>query len=315
MTAPLSPLDLREDAVGIVGVGLIGGSIAAALKARGFTGPIIGSGRDPARLEAARRAGLLDKVTTGPPRASLIVVCTPVDRIAADVRAAAELAAPGTLITDAGSVKGPLCRELAGALPEGVAFIGAHPLAGSEKQGFEHAAADLFVDALCVIVGVQPSGCDAGVQASACDVGVQASACPDSLKAVLQRELQRTERFWQSLGARTVRMTAEDHDRAVARTSHLPHVVAAALVASLTPSDAPLAATGFRDTTRIAAGALDLWTAILLANAPATLAALDTFRDRLDEYRTAIAERDAAKLKRLLAQSKTTRDALRKNQA
>ncbi|MEX0715047.1 MAG: prephenate dehydrogenase/arogenate dehydrogenase family protein [Planctomycetaceae bacterium] len=303
MTASPDSADLREDSVGIVGVGLIGGSIAAALKARGYAGTIIGSGRDRSRLEAAREAGLLDEFTTDPPHASLVVVCTPVDRIAQDVRLAAAAASPGTLITDAGSVKGSIRRELDGAMPEGVAFIGAHPLAGSEKQGFEHASADLFVDALCVVVpsdeaslAHRKAGEPRPMRVVSADEGDPAQA------------LARAERFWHSLGARTLRMTADEHDRSLARTSHLPHVAAAALVASLGASDFPFAATGFRDTTRIASGDPDLWTAILLANARPALDAIDTFRDRLDEFRTAIAAGQGGAVKKLLAQSKARRD-------
>lgn len=298
--------DLPEESVGIVGVGLIGGSIAAALRARGYKGKIIGSGRNPARLEAARKAGLLDETTTDPPQASLVVVCTPVDRIARDVRLAAAIAAPGTLITDAGSVKGSICRELAGALPEGVTFIGAHPLAGSEKQGFEHAHADLFVDALCVLISE-----DDGVRGhrKAGEPRLMRERILDE-REDLRNALTRAERFWQFLGARVVRMSADDHDRVLARTSHLPHVVAAALAGSLSESDLPFAATGFRDTTRIASGDPELWTAILLANAQCALDAIDSFRDLLDEFRAAIAAGDTTKLESLLDHARSIRAAL-----
>lgn len=304
MPASTDEFDRPEASVGIVGVGLIGGSIAAALKSRGYAGKIIGSGRDRSRLEAARQAGLLDEITTDPPQATLVVVCTPVDRIVKDVRSVTAIASPGTAITDAGSVKGSICRELTAGLPDGVTFVGAHPLAGSEKQGFEHAEAGLFVDALCAIVADDDD-----------PVGHRRAGEPRAMRVVdpdggdPRQALARVERFWQSLGARTLRMSADEHDRSLARTSHLPHAVAAALVASLGQRDFPFAATGFRDTTRVASGDPELWTAILLANAPAALDAIDTFRDRLDELRTSIAEGKGWAIKKFLAQAKAARDA------
>jgi prephenate dehydrogenase len=282
---PLSPSQFPADTtVAVVGVGLIGGSIAAALKSRGHRGRVVGVGRSADRLETAASAGLLDDFTTSPTaiRADLWVVCTPVDRIAADVRAIADATHPGTLITDAGSVKGPICRELE-SLPGGVTFVGSHPLAGSEQRGFEHARADLFQGRTCVIT---PPG----------------DASPD--------DVARLTAFWRSLGLRVVRMTPEDHDEALAYTSHAPHAVAAALAAALTDAERPLTATGFADTTRIAAGDPDLWAAIFLQNADALERGLKRFAGRLDAIRAAITARDAAALKNLLRAAKTNRDAL-----
>src|SRR5690606_26208423 len=126
------------DAIAIVGVGLIGGSIAAAVTQRGIARTVIGVGRSRDRLEAAIEAGIIDRAATDfdtIDAAELVVVCTPVDRIVDDVRRAAILG-PGTLITDAGSVKKCIVDELSGSLPEGVSFVGAHPMAGSEKTGW-----------------------------------------------------------------------------------------------------------------------------------------------------------------------------------
>src|SRR5580704_8801241 len=140
--------------IGIVGCGLIGCSIAAALKSRGFRGRIVGCGRPGANLETALGRKLVDSVESDLSRAGhacdLIVVCTPVDRIVTDVRAAAQGARAGTLITDAGSAKQSICTAI-GQLPAGVTFIGSHPIAGSEKQGCGHADADLFQDHVCVL--------------------------------------------------------------------------------------------------------------------------------------------------------------------
>ena len=273
-------------AIGIVGVGLIGGSIAAAIKQLEPGTRVIGIGRSQVRLEAARDAGLLDVAATDMSAVRdcrLVIVCTPVDRIVADVHAAATQLAPGAIVTDAGSVKARICAELVSGLPDGVHFVGSHPLAGSEKNGWEHSDADLFRDRVCVVT---PS-----------------AATPDDA-------CRTAESFWRGLGMRVVRMSPEDHDRALATTSHVPHVAAAAVAAQLTQEWLDLAATGFRDTTRIAAGDPDLWSAILLANRNPVIAGLANLIDRLDEFRTAIADGDVSRLKHLLSDSKALRDRL-----
>jgi len=273
-------------AVGIVGVGLIGGSLAAALKKRGYPGRVLGGGRNSQRLEQARTRGLIDAAAdprTLAETCDLIVVCTPVDRIVDDVRALAPHARPGTLLTDAGSTKREICRALAAGLPRGVTFVGSHPLAGSEKQGFEHADPELFGDRTCIVTA------EGSASAEARD---------------------RLRRFWEYVGARVVEMPADQHDRILAQTSHVPHAAAAALALTLDDAHGALAASGFRDTTRIAAGDPALWAAILLSNADEIADGMSVLEGRLAELRRAIAERDAPALKKLLELAKRKRDAL-----
>lgn len=284
--APLSE-PLSETTVVIVGVGLIGGSIAAALKRRGFSGRLIGVGRNASRLQAAQNAGLVDSSSThlseAAQHADLLVFCTPVDRIVPGVRTAAPMCRKGSLLTDVGSVKDTIFRELAGQLPQGVHFIGSHPLAGSEKQGFEHADPDLFDSRVTVVTP-------------------DASTPPD--------QLARLKRFWEFVGSHVVELSAEEHDRALAQTSHLPHVAAAALAAMLSACNGRLAASGFRDTTRIAAGDPALWTTILLENAEQIVNSIDGYLHTLSEFRRAVADHDAVALKKLLETAKTNRDTL-----
>lgn len=272
----------------IVGVGLLGGSVALAAKQRGLCQHVVGIGRNAERLQAAVDAGVIDSFATSivdvDPVWGFVVVGTPVDRIVADVRAVAECSRPGTLITDVGSVKGAICRDLAGGLPEGVHFVGSHPLAGSEKRGFEVAAPDLFDGRVCVVT-------------------------PDD--ASDSAAVERTTVFWETLGSRIVRMAPDAHDVALATTSHVPHVVAAALAAALPESERDLAATGFRDTTRIASGDPDLWVAILQENAAAVEASLGRFDAALDAFRQAIRKGDAGELKKHLELAKRSRDALK----
>lgn len=287
MNVPAGGSKLQDASVAIVGVGLIGGSIAAGLKQRHFSGEILGVGRNIDRLQAARDAGLLDAVSSdlrdAAKRASLFVFCTPVDLISGGVRTVASEAEGGTLLTDAGSVKQSICGELTGSMPSGVVFIGSHPLAGSERAGFEHARGNLFEGRLVVI-----------------------TPQPETPAA----EITRLRSFWEFLGAEVVELSPAQHDAFLAQTSHLPHVVAAALAAMIPEEARPFAATGFRDTTRIAAGDPDLWTGILLHNSDHLLSAIDRYAEAVSEFRAALSTRDAARLKTLLQDAKTKRDAL-----
>jgi prephenate dehydrogenase len=273
-----------EQTVAIVGVGLIGGSIARALKWRRAASTVIGVGRDAARLEEPRKKGWLDRITTrmedAAREADLIVFCTPVDRIVNGVREAAASCRSGTLLTDAGSVKGPICAALEGTLPAGVEFVGAHPLAGSEKKGCEFAHPELFVERVCVV-----TPCDTTSNGARSRVTV----------------------FWQMLGMRVIEMTPAAHDRALAETSHLPHLIAATLAATLSPENRELAATGFRDTTRIAVGDPELWTAILLSNADEVLRSLAKFEQSAIQFRRALEARDSQRLQDLLTAAKLNR--------
>lgn len=281
------PLEQSIETVVIIGVGLIGGSIAAGLKACGFTGRIVGVGRNLSRLQAAESAGLIDSATVelaeAAGQASLLIFCTPVDRIVEGVRTAAANCRPGTLLTDTGSVKGSICRDLANSLPDEVTFIGSHPLAGSEHRGFEHAQPDLFQGRVAVIT-------------------------PNL--STPEQELARLKRFWQSLGSTVIEMSAAEHDRVLALTSHLPHVAAAALVEMLPAGTRPFAASGFCDTTRIASGHPDLWRGILLENADEIVNKIDTYIDKLAEFRACLTGRDHDGLKNLLEVAKTNRDRL-----
>lgn len=286
---PAPPL---EETVAIVGVGLIGGSLAAALRQRKVARRVIGVGRDASRLEAARTAGLIDEGSTDladvARRANLIVFCTPVERVAEGVRTVlAALASDSPLVTrhssllltDAGSVKGPICEALAD-VPN---FIGAHPIAGSHRQGFEAAEADLFEGRVCVLT---------------------------PLPTADQEQLRRLERFWRAVGMRPVTMTPDDHDRALAMTSHVPHVVAASLAATLSPENRPFTGTGFRDTTRVAAGDPALWSGILLNNAAHVIDGLESLQQRLESFRTAIQLGHAEVLTQLLSEGQRGRESL-----
>jgi prephenate dehydrogenase len=275
------------DSLTIVGVGLIGGSIGLAAKARAATRHVVGLGRKPENLVRAQELGVIDEWTTdlaaGVRSADIVVFCSPVDRIARQAIDAAPYAKPLALFTDAGSTKANIVRDLEAKLPDHLRFVGAHPLAGSEKQGAENARADLFEGRVCVLTPTART-----------DVAA----------------LERVSLFWQALGCEVKRLTPEEHDLALATTSHLPHFLAALLAGSLPTAWRPFTATGFRDTTRIASGDPALWTAIARENAVALAHAVDKFGDRLGELRQAVLNQDTDELTRILTDAKRVRDAL-----
>ncbi|HUQ72639.1 MAG TPA: prephenate dehydrogenase [Planctomycetaceae bacterium] len=281
-TAP-EPL---EDTLAIVGVGLIGGSIAAAARRRGLARRILGVGRNRQRLEQARTAGVIDAVASDPAgvgSTALVIFCTPVDQIARGAGDWLPRLPPGCLVTDAGSTKHRLCDALAPWAGRQPAFIGSHPIAGGEKQGFEHADPDLFVGRTCVIT-------------------------PQAQHR--EQDIVRVTRFWEALGMMVVSLSPAEHDLALAATSHVPHVVAAALAASLTDADRGFTGTGFATTTRIAAGDPELWTAILRENAAEVAGGLSRIQQRLAAFEQALRSDDASALKIMLQAAKTQRDAL-----
>jgi len=278
---------MRIPTLAILGVGLLGGSLALAARSRRLADRILGVGPHPEALARARQRGLIDEsfseAAPAARRAQAIVVCTPVDCIVDHVLAAANACAPGTLLTDVGSTKAVIVRQLQGRLPTGQSFIGSHPLAGSEKRGSDYADAHLFAGRLVVVTPAED----------------------DEPAAV-----HRVTAFWEALGSRVTLMTPEQHDRALAMTSHLPHLVAAALAGVLPPEQYPLTATGFRDTTRVAAGDTTLWTGILLHNREAILQALASFEGALAQFRDALVSGDRAAIDALLTQGKRGRNAL-----
>lgn len=285
MTHSSLSLPLEENVV-IVGIGLIGGSLAAAIKRRNVARTVIGVGRSSSRLQEARTAGLIDEATTDISsvleRANLVVFCTPVDRIVQDVLQFASAAGDrsgGMLLTDVGSVKAEICQRLSAVKD----FVGSHPIAGSHKHGFEAADADLFEGRTCVLTPIPSS-----------PVG----------------QIDRLDRFWRSVGMRTVHLAPDVHDRKLAITSHLPHLIASALASTLTDEDRAFTGSGFRDTTRVAAGAPDLWTDIFLQNAESVIEGLDHFQEWVARFRAALISRDSAALHALLENGQSSRIAL-----
>jgi prephenate dehydrogenase len=276
----------------IVGVGLLGGSVAKAARSGGLARRIVGVGRDPERLRPAVDDGTLDTAVTdleaGVREADVILLAAPVLAIEGLLERVWGAAANGALITDVGSTKRNIVRaaeRLAVTRPLG--FVGSHPLAGSEQAGYRVARADLFRGATVVVTPTEKTELAA---------------------------LKTTTELWEALGARVTSLDPETHDRTVAAISHLPHLIACALVdgaGRVEPGALELAARGFRDTTRIAGGDPDMWTEIFLANRDALTAGIEAFRQALGDLQRVIDAGRADALRAELARIKAIREQLR----
>jgi prephenate dehydrogenase len=273
--------------VAIVGVGLIGGSIGLSLRQRGLADAVVGIGRRQVSLRIARRVGAITHTTIdlakGVADADLVIVCTPVGDIIGQVREIALHCPEGTLITDSGSTKQSIVAALDTGLPRGCRFLGSHPIAGSEKTGPSCADPELFNGRVAVLTPT---------------------------KNTRAEDYDLIEEFWESLGAVVLQMTPEEHDRALAVTSHLPHMAAAALANTISENYFRVAGCGLLDTTRVAASDPVLWRQILLMNRENALAALEQFGAKLTALYGAIRDKNEAELERFLTTAKKNRDAL-----
>ncbi len=272
------------DRVAVVGLGLLGGSVALAARRRGAAAQVVAATRrEEARQRALREGAVdavleLDEVAVG---AELVVLATPVYAMPDVLRRLAPRLDEGAIVTDVGSVKAPLAETLPGLLPPRARYVGSHPMAGSHERGMDHARADLFRGAACIVTHARD---DAAVD--------------------------RVCAFWEALGAVVMRRDAAVHDAEVAWVSHVPHVLAFAFARALGAAPAgarELAGPGFRDFTRIALSDAELWGDILTANSKAVAAPLQAAGAALSELSRTIESGDAEALERLLA---TARQAL-----
>ncbi|MFZ5862779.1 MAG: prephenate dehydrogenase [Nitrospirota bacterium] len=276
----------------MIGVGLIGGSFAWAAKQRGLAREVIGVEIDPASSRRAVDRGVVHAMATmadGVRGADVAVLAVPVGRIEAVAREVAPFAADSTVVTDVGSVKSRVVERLE---PLFSRFVGGHPMAGSERSGVDAASADLFDGAQCVLTPTPRT------DARALDV---------------------VEGLWAGVGASMVRLSPAAHDELVAAVSHVPHVAAAALVnAAAAAADGralALAAGGFRDTTRIASGAPDLWRDICLMNREPVLATLKAYLKEVESVRDAIERGDGGALLDALSRARAARDRMPEGEA
>jgi prephenate dehydrogenase len=268
--------------VAILGVGLIGGSLAAALRGRGLARRIVGCDRDAAVCARGLALGLLDAQAADPAQAvqgaDMVVLAAPVGSMPQLLSAIAGALAPGAIVTDVGSTKSDVLAAARAALgPAFERFVASHPIAGGERSGLEHADRDLLEGRTVVVTPAHDTGAEA---------------------------LAQVERLWRACGARVERMSAAEHDRIFASVSHLPHVLAFALMAQVAGhSDAQrrlaLAGSGFRDFTRIAASSPQMWRDIALANRDAIGQELRGYVAMLQRIERAMAAADAPALQQL----------------
>lgn len=263
--------------VTIIGVGLIGGSFGLAIKRRGLAGHVIGAGRSQASLDRARDLGAIDEIAAdvrnAVKRSSFVFLAAPVRAICRSVESIAPLVSRTALVTDAGSTKTAIVSVAERLWGSPVMFVGSHPMAGSEKSGVEYATPELFEGR---IVAITPTD----------------RTDRDAVEAVVD--------VWHAIGAQTIEVSPERHDEIVARTSHVPHVIAALLVSLVQEIDSEttrkLAGTGLRDSTRLADSSSEMWRDICMTNNANIREGLREFRKFLDQTIESLAQKDDERL-------------------
>jgi prephenate dehydrogenase len=275
----------------IIGVGLLGGSIGLAAKKRRVAGEIAGFVRRAKNISDCEKFGATDFATTdliaAVSNSDLIILCTPLAQMLPLTKQFLSALKRGAIVTDVGSVKTGIVRELESLVAKsGAYFVGSHPMAGAEKTGVSAARENLFENAVCVLTPTKKSN-----------------------KAAVRK----LEQFWKSIGARVLKLDAAQHDLLVSRTSHLPHAVAAALAnLVLNPASpkhqAALCANGFRDTTRIASGSPEMWRDIALANRKNLSRSLDVLIVDLQKFQRTLKKSDAKAVSKFFATAKSRRD-------
>ncbi len=273
--------------VTIIGLGLIGGSLGMAIKRRGLAHKVVGLSRKRSTIQEAKRLRAIDEGTTDSVRAvsdaDLVVLAAPVEAITPLAQRLAASLKEGSVITDVGSTKAKIVRELERSLPRWVSFVGAHPLAGSEKRGIAAASAQLFDGSRCILTPT-------------------ARTNPTALRKV--------KALWSALSVDVVTLSPKQHDRLLAQTSHLAHLVAFGLVAATDRQALAIAPRSFLDATRVAKSDPDLWDDILLSNQKAILAAMDRFEKRWRKARQLLVRSDHQALRRFLAHAYAKRHVL-----
>ncbi|PLX74785.1 MAG: prephenate dehydrogenase/arogenate dehydrogenase family protein [Desulfuromonas sp.] len=277
----------------VIGVGLIGGSFALALKQAGVVGEVVGVGRGVDNLKTALKLGIVDRYTTDPAEgvddADLVFLATPVLSAGDVVEQIAANLKPGAIVTDGGSVKEAMIDAIEPLLPESVHFVPGHPIAGTEHSGAEAAFATLYRDRRCILTPTEKTDADA---------------------------VSLVKSLWQKAGSEVVVMDVEKHDRVLAAISHLPHMVAYALVVAGSSYDRydenilEYSAGGFKDFTRIASSDPTMWRDIALANRDALLEMMNHFETVFAELKEDVSSGDGRKLYDFFLKSKQSRDAI-----
>ncbi|MCQ9208894.1 MAG: prephenate dehydrogenase [Omnitrophica bacterium] len=279
---------MKFNKIAIIGVGLIGGSIGLAVKKKRLAKEIVGVCRHRKSLRQAKRIKAIDRgalsCKEAIKEADLVILATPISQIIKIAREIAPYLKKGCLVTDTGSTKSEIVGEIEKVFSEDIAFVGAHPLAGSEKRGVSEARANLFKDTLCILTQTRKTKLAA---------------------------FKKINTFWQVIGCHVIKLTPQRHDQIVAVISHLPHLAAAQLV-KVGRKNLNFAASGFRDTTRIASSDAEVWSDICLTNKEFIIQAIDQYITRLKLMQKLIYQEDKQRLSVEFRTAKTLRDGLQK---
>ena len=266
----------------VIGVGLLGASLAKACRERGLVEEIAGYGRNRENLEKAKALNIIDHcpadLDEAVSDADLIVICTPVSTIVPLIQNLISQVKPGALITDVGSVKDPIVHGADKLIPEGKFFVGSHPIAGGENSGLEASTANLYQDAKCIVTPTEKTD---------------------------KTAMEKISALWQAVGMKVISLSTDEHDFVFGAVSHLPHIVAYALMNTLgalkTPDNRDVTAfsgAGLKDITRIASSDPVMWRDICLSNRNHSLDLIDKFQNKLEEIRSTIEKGDGQELKK-----------------
>jgi prephenate dehydrogenase len=269
--------------IAIVGTGLIGGSLAMDIKEKKLADEVIGVTRHKKSLSLARRKHIIDRGSQDISiiaQADLVVLATPVKTILRLADKISRIVKKDCIVTDVGSAKGEIVLRLDKLFPN---YVGSHPLAGSEKRSVTYARPNLFEDSLCIITP---------------------TIATDRIA------LKKVAEFWNKVGAKTVLLSPLEHDRILAFVSHLPHAVAFSLIASVPKNYFRFAASGLKDSTRIAASDSVIWEDIFLSNQKNILKTIETFEARMRAFKSALKAKNKSELHKILKLAKAKRESL-----
>ncbi len=269
--------------VAIVGTGLIGGSMALAIKKKGLANEVIGVSRHKKSLLTAKKNGVIYRGSQNLgiiKDADLVVLAAPVNTILNLAEPISKIVKPDCIVTDVGSTKREIVSELEMVFP---GYVGSHPLAGSEKRGVVNAEAGIFCGTLCILTPTRKTD---------------------------KKALDKIKKLWDAFGARVLLLPAGSHDKILSFVSHLPHVAAFSLISIIPEKYLKFAASGLKDTTRIAASDSQLWSDIFLSNSKNISTAISSLQDVLSRIKSAINRKDRKLLASILKEAKKKRESL-----
>lgn len=282
--------------VTIIGLGLLGGSLGLVLKEKGLAKTVVGLGRRKENLELAVQMGAIDHFELEPFKAvsqsDLIILATPVETYLTQIHTWGKDLAPSTIVSDVGSVKGPLVSNIEAQMPPSTFFVGAHPIAGKEKSGVAHADSRLFQGARCVVTPTPHTN---------------------------TRALEKICRLWEAAGSVVLSMDPVEHDWVLGAVSHLPHIAAFSLMHTLQALQGEtreatdlldFSGGGLRDTTRIAASSPEMWRDICVANHENLVKMVDLYIQQLQEFRELLNNQDSSGLYKAIERAKEIRERL-----